>query len=90
MNRPFDDWRLVVEPRGDGEWIVSSSAGGRPLHVYRVGVADWLVTEVGRGTEGRGEDAARALTALAAEALAPDWWSSVPAALDAEMSRDDE
>jgi hypothetical protein len=88
MNVPYDDWRLVVEPRGPDEWIVGAATGGRHLHVYRVGPGDWLVSEVGRGTEGRGRDVAGALVALASDDPGPDWWAAVPAALAIELSED--
>ncbi len=73
---------MIVEVESPGEWIVGTSAGGRSLHVYRVAPADWLVSEVGRGNEGRGVDLAQALAALSAGGSAPSWWGSVPAALE--------
>jgi hypothetical protein len=80
----LDDQRVVVEVQGPGEWIVGTSSGGRSLHIYRVAQADWLVSEVGRGNEGRGADLPQALGALSAGGSASGWWSSVPAALDGE------
>jgi hypothetical protein len=79
---PSLDQRILVDVGGPGEWIVSLPAGGRSLHVYRLAHADWLVSEVGRGNEGRGTDLRRALAALSADVLSPDWWESVAAALD--------
>ena len=77
------DQQLVVDVRGSDEWIVTSSDGARPLHVYRVGPADWLVSEVGRGTEGRGPDIRRALSALYDGRRRPEWADSLVDALDA-------
>jgi hypothetical protein len=74
--------RLVIDVRGPGEWIVGTPAGGRSLHVYRLARADWLVSEVGRGTEGRGEDLRRALAALPTDACSPDWRDLLADALD--------
>ena len=84
-HRLLDHQGLVVEARGPGEWIVGAPKDGRRLHVYRVGVDDWLVSEVGRGTEGRGSDVARALTALARSGSSRDWWRYVSAALEDEI-----
>ena len=78
---PIDDPHVVVELRGPGEWIVGTRDGERALHVYRVAPGDWLVSEVGRGNEGRGSDLALALAALSAGISAPAWWTSVPAVL---------
>jgi hypothetical protein len=78
----LDHQGVVVEVRGPGEWIVGTPAGGRRLHVYRVADDDWLVSEVGRRTEGRGADLARAITALGGDGPACDWWHLVPAALE--------
>jgi hypothetical protein len=71
----------VVDVCGPGEWIVGVSSGGRSLHVYRVAPGDWLVSEVGRDTEGLGADLAQALAALAAGAPRAIWWDSVAEAL---------
>jgi hypothetical protein len=80
---PSLDERILVDVRGPGEWVVGVSAHGRWLHVYRLAVADWLVSEVGRETEGRGPDLERALAALsAADVRAPDWWKAVPESLN--------
>lgn len=78
---------LVVEEHGPGEWIVSSGAAGRPLHVYRVAHGDWLISEVGRRSEGRGADLPQALAALAARVTPRPWWSGVDAALRAAWRR---
>jgi len=79
---PSFDERFAVDVRGPGEWIVGPPAGERPLHVYRLAAGDWLVSEVGRGNEGRGADLMQALLALTSEACLPDWWRAVAAALD--------
>ena len=50
-------------------------------------VDDWLVSEVGRGNEGRGADLARALAALAGNGRPRDWWRLVPAALEDAIRR---
>jgi hypothetical protein len=76
------DERLLVDVRGEGEWIVGVSGGGRSLHVYRLGHADWLVSEVGCGNEGRGSDLRQALAALFVDIPPPDWWVLVPRVLD--------
>lgn len=88
MSRPYDDWRLVLERRGSDEWIVRTATDGRHLHVYRVGDGDWIVSEVGRDSEGRGRDLSRALSALASDDTRPDWWDAVPAALALELDED--
>jgi hypothetical protein len=44
---------------------VSTAGEERALHVYLLDSGDWLVSEVGRGSEGRGRDLAQALAALA-------------------------
>lgn len=75
------DQRVALEPRSPGEWIVDGPAEGRPLHVYRLAPGDWLVSEVGRGNEGRGSGLQEALVALAAGACPPDWWKLVTEAL---------
>ncbi len=80
-NGPLDDERIIVESPSPDEWIVGTRTGGRALHIYRVAGGDWLVSEVGRGTEGRGSDLTGALIALLAGAPAPDWWSSIPMAI---------
>ena len=87
MKRPPDDHTVLVDARGPGEWIVRAPSGGRALHVYRVAPSDWLVSEVGRGNEGRGADLGRALAALSAVESAVAWWDAVPAALDGEQQQ---
>jgi hypothetical protein len=72
-----------VEARGGGEWIVAAGGCARPLHVYRLGPGDWLVSEVGRGNEGRGGDLEQALAALSAEVSPAGWWQSVAGSLNA-------
>ena len=84
-NGPRHDQRVVVEVTAPGEWIVGAPSGGRSLHVYRMAQADWLVSEVGLGNEGSGANLEQALAALAAGGSAPDWWSSVTAALGVEQ-----
>ncbi len=78
----MDDQHLAVEAAGPGEWIVNPPSAGRALHVFRVSPCDWLVSEVGRGTEGRGADVAEAIAGMSINGYAPDWWQAVPAALD--------
>jgi len=73
-----DDDRIVVETPGPDEWIVGTRTAERALHVYRVANGDWLVSEVGRDSEGRGSDLSAALMALRAGAPAPHWWDSIP------------
>ena len=67
----------IVDDRGPGEWIVNVPERGRPLHVYRLGPADWLVSEVGRGNEGRGPDLKHALAALSARVWPAEWSEAV-------------
>jgi hypothetical protein len=73
---------VMVEARGPGELIVGAPTSDRRLHVYRLAVDDWLVSEVGRGSEGRGPDLAQALAQLAGNGSARDWWRLVPASLE--------
>lgn len=80
--RPADESQLVIEVRGPGEWIVGAPEGGRSLHVYRLAPADWLVSEVGRENEGRGEDLGQALAALSVGAPPPGWWGLLWGALE--------
>jgi hypothetical protein len=75
------DDQVVIEPQGAGEWIASGPPGGRALHVYRLAARDWLVSEVGRGSEGRGADLPAALAALAARVRPGAWWDGVAEAL---------
>jgi hypothetical protein len=84
MQLPSLDQRVVVDVRGPSEWIVGVPAGGRSLHVYRLAPADWLVSEVGRGSEGRGADLKQALAALSAGASYPEWWEAVAGALEGD------
>jgi hypothetical protein len=72
---------VVLDVRGPGEWIVSSPEGGAALHVYRLPAGDWLVSEVGRRSEGRGADLRQALAALAGDSTPPDWWGVAAEAL---------
>jgi hypothetical protein len=81
---PSSDETFLVDVRGQGEWIVGVPAEGRSLHVYRLAPADWLVSEVGRGSEGRGTDLRQALAALAAGVPSPDWWEVLAAALEGD------
>jgi sarcosine oxidase gamma subunit len=78
-----DGYEVVIDQCGPGEWIVAVPGHDRPLHVYRLGPADWLVSEVGRSSEGRGGDLSRALAALAAGAALVVWGRLVADALDA-------
>ena len=73
---------IVVDERGPGEWIVEVPGHRRPLHVYRFGPFDWLVSEVGRTSEGRGVDLSRALAALSAGAALVVWGRLVADALE--------
>jgi hypothetical protein len=73
-----DEDRVILESPSPDEWIVGTRTGERALHVYRVADGDWLVSEVGRGSEGRGSDLSAALTALRAGTSAPHWWDSIP------------
>jgi len=88
MRRPYDDWRLVLERRGSDEWIVRAATDGRRLHVYRVGDGDWIVSEAGRDSVGRGRDLTRALSALASNDTRPERWDAVPAAVALELDED--
>lgn len=67
------DGQPVVEVQGPAEWIVRAPHG-RSLHVYRLAPADWLVSEVGRSSEGRGTGLEQALAALSARVSPADWW----------------
>jgi hypothetical protein len=80
---PPDGHDVVVDECGPGEWIVDVPRHDRPLHVFRLGPADWLVSEVGRSSEGRGGDLSRALAALADGATLVGWGPLVADALDA-------
>jgi len=87
MNRPRSGpsgQGILVDACGPGEWIVGLPAGERSLHVFRLTATDWLVSEVGRGNEGRGADLPRAIAALTAASLSPpSWWAHVAEALAA-------
>jgi hypothetical protein len=73
---------LRIDSPSPGEWIVVGAAGGRSLHVYRLASGDWLVSEVGRGNEGRGHGLREALAALSGDRPVPEWWAEVPDALE--------
>lgn len=77
-----DGYEVVVDECGPGEWIVDVPGHDRPLHVYRLGPANWLVSEVGRRSEGRGGDLSRALAAVSAGAPLAVWGHLVADALD--------
>jgi hypothetical protein len=79
---PHRDERLLVDVCGPGEWVVRPSACGRSLHVYRLARTDWLVSEVGRDNEGRGNDLEQALAALAVGVRSPGWWKAVAKSLN--------
>jgi hypothetical protein len=71
------------------EWIVGPGSGARALHVYRLAPVDWLVSEVGSASEGRGAGLREALLQLAgAVAAAPEWWAAAQDAIDQVASRD--
>jgi hypothetical protein len=76
--------KLVLDVLGHNEAIVGTAAGGRSLHVYRLEPGDWLVSEVGRCTEGRGTSLSQALAALSALAAGPDWWELIVELLASE------
>jgi hypothetical protein len=76
------DQRILIEVCGRGEWIADPALGGRSLHIYRLGAADWLVSEVGRDSEGRGSTLRAALAALSAGVSAPNWWELLLDTLD--------
>jgi hypothetical protein len=78
--RPLDH-EVFIEARDSGEWIVSVPGCKQPLHVYRLGPTDWLVSEVGRSNEGRGSDLTQALGALSRGTATTDWWKAVAEAL---------
>ncbi len=75
------DQRVLVEVRGAGEWIVGVPEGGRSLHVYRLEPGDWLVSEVGCPSEGRGSSLKSALAGLSVDVPPPDWWKVLPEVL---------
>jgi hypothetical protein len=79
---PSFDQQVNLETRDTGEWIALPPDGGRSLHIYELAPADWLVSEVGDDSEGRGSDVKSALAALAAGRLAPSWWQAVVEAID--------
>ncbi len=55
---------------------MQAPAGRASLHVYRLARRDWLVSEVGRGSEGRGASLPQALRALSAAVPPADWWEA--------------
>jgi hypothetical protein len=63
---------ITIEACAAGEWIVEFRGGERSLHVYRLGSSDWLVSEVGRPSEGRGATLEDALVALGRDQF-PRW-----------------
>lgn len=73
---PFSplEQQVTLEARGPGEWIVGVPAGARSLHVYRLAPADWLVSVVGRDSEGRGATPGQALAALSVRVPPEVWW----------------
>ena len=79
----LDQRQLVVDVRSPTEWIVGVPALGHALHVFRLAPGDWLVSEVGRDSEGRGADLKQALAALSARVSPAGWWDVVAEALDA-------
>jgi hypothetical protein len=70
------DPHVLVDASTPDEWIVAIVGQRRSLHVYRLGAADWLVSEVGRDNEGRGASLGQALSALCADQPTPDWWGA--------------
>jgi hypothetical protein len=68
------DEQVILEARGPGEWIATAATGGPALHVYRLAAADWLVSVVGRDSEGRGANLTQALAALSAGVAPAPWW----------------
>jgi len=78
---PDLEQQVVVDERAAGEWIVSLPGGGRSLHVYLLQPSDWLVSEVGRGNEGRGASLDEALAALYAGRVPATHWRPVVTAL---------
>ncbi len=81
------DQRVVVDTRGDDEWIAGLAKGARSLHIYRLGAGEWLVSEVGRDNEGRGSNLTQALAALSAGTASPEWWLTVADLVGASVSR---
>jgi hypothetical protein len=73
---------VLVDASTPDEWIVAIVGQGRSLHVYRLGAADWLVSEVGRDNEGRGASLGQALSALCADQPTPDWWDAYGLGVD--------
>jgi hypothetical protein len=55
------DHEVLIEVRGSG--IVGVPGCQQPLHVYQLGPADWLASEVGRSNEGRGRNLRQAIAA---------------------------
>ncbi|MGO9973567.1 MAG: hypothetical protein ACLP01_12340 [Solirubrobacteraceae bacterium] len=81
------DQPVVVDARGDDEWIAGLATGARSLHIYRLGAGEWLVSEVGRDNEGRGSSLKQALVALSAGTAAPAWWFAVADLVAASAAR---
>ena len=75
------DAELAVDARGSGEWIVAIPDEARSLHVYRLAPGDWLVSEVGRSSEGRGRDLREALTKLSGRPQLPGSLEALAATL---------
>jgi hypothetical protein len=81
------DQSIALDVRGLVEWIDGVTSGERPLHVYELAPSDWLVSEVGRTSEGRATDLKQAIDALSAQGAASDWWDVVPGTLDGGEDR---
>ncbi|HUH80868.1 MAG TPA: hypothetical protein VLZ06_06030 [Solirubrobacteraceae bacterium] len=79
---PSSAEQVDLEARGAGEWIARPPGDGAALHIYELAATDWLVSEVGQTSEGRGSDVRSALAALARGRSAPAWWQGVVETLD--------
>lgn len=77
------DQHVSVDVRGPGEWIVAGPTGERSLHVYRLAPADWLVSVVGRDSEGRGKNLKQALAVLSSGFSSAAWWDLAAELIDA-------
>ena len=73
----------ALEVRGPGEWIFDDPSWGPAVHVYRLGGSDWLVSEVGRASEGRGSTLVAALGVLRGAQPLPAPWLDLVDALEA-------